>query len=95
MSTQELPELFDSDDGETWWIPGHHDDETAITALRKADAQRLETGGFAWLDDDVRDHELCVTRGWWRDAVDPADDERWERCDETDDGAEPFTRIEL
>ena len=43
--------------------------------------------------DDVRDCELCITRGWWK-QVGP-DEEHYERCAEDDEGAEPWTLIEL
>ena len=73
-------------DGDEWWIQGHVSDDQALAAFRRA---------TPYHDDDVRDHELCITRCWWKDAHDPDDDERWEACGENDPEAVAFTRIEL
>jgi hypothetical protein len=82
-----LPEAIDvGGDGDEWWIAGHVSEAEAFAAFRRAVPD---------LDDEVADHELCVTRGWWKDAQDPLDDERWISCDETARGAVAFTRIEM
>ncbi len=81
-------DIFESDDGDTWWIDERVDDATAIAKFREMTAEYYDS-------DEIADSDLCVTRGWWHDAHDPTDDERWETCEATDDEAEPFTRIEL
>ena len=82
---------FPGEDGDSWWIAGHVSDAEAIAAARHCDGEGLCGAEL----EDIGDDELCVTRGWWRDAHDPADDERWERCAEGDEGAEPWTLVEL
>jgi hypothetical protein len=81
----------DTDGDDTWWIAGHHDDVTALDAVRRSfdkDWQREFPQPFA-VD------YFTITRGWWRDAHDPTDDERWEKCKQDDEGALPFTVLAL
>jgi hypothetical protein len=89
VMTTRQPTAFPGYDGDDWWIPGHVGDAEAIAAARRCDG-----GGLEELEG-IGDDELCVTRGWWRDAHDPADDERWVRCAEGEEGAEPWTLVEL
>ena len=88
MTTRQ-PTAFPGYDGDDRWIPGHVGDAEAIAAARRCDGGGLEE--LVGIGDD----ELCVTRGWWRDAHDPADDERWVRCAEGEEGAGPWTLVEL
>lgn len=74
------------DTGDTWWITGHCNKRRALACIHR------ET------PDALRGHDparIAVTRGWWRDAQDPATDERWECCGEADPGATPFTVVEI
>jgi len=75
------------EDGDAWFIWGHHGDEDAIAAVNRA----IATYDGEPVDQDT----VTVTRGHWRDAHDPTNDERWDRCQPDDEGAEPFTYIEL
>lgn len=81
-------QIFDTEDGETWWVAGHVDDRTAIRELHRQFDKYTDLAEYS-------DEDMCVSRGWWRDAHDPSNDELWLKCDETDEGAMPFTRIEL
>ncbi len=74
-------------DGDTWWINGHVTDEVATAAWRVAQP-----------DYDYvfpRDSDLCITRGWWKDAHDPTNDEAWVRCGDVDPDKVAFTVVEL
>ncbi len=81
-------EAWETEGGDTWFIVGHHSDAAAIRAVRGA------TRGY-WAKGEVRNADFCVTRGWWRDAHDPDNDELWIRCEEADADAGPFTLVEL
>jgi hypothetical protein len=83
-----LPKAFDADDNE-WWIEGHHDDVTALDAVRRAYGDRAIVE-FPW-PSHTTDY-FTITRGWWRDAH---DGEAWKPCRMTDPGAKAFTRLKL
>ena len=81
-------EAWANEDGDEWYIAGHHPKRDAIRAVRRA------TIGW-WGRGEVLNSDFAVRHAWYRDARDFKDDERWERCEEGDDGAEPFTVVTL
>ena len=86
----EVPELFDTEEGDEWWLVGHHDEDVALAVLHTwvgAHPSEFVRTGFDF-------EGLSVTREWWRDAHDPTTDERWEQCEADDEGAVAFTRIQ-
>lgn len=80
-------EAFELEDGDEWYIVGHVTDAEALEAVNRVVATY---DGELFAADD-----LCITRAYWRDAHNPDNDEQWDKCAETDEGAEPFTLVEL
>lgn len=85
------PDLWE-DDNERMWLKGHETDDTiiriavAVMALSDWSAEDIEA--FEWAAN------AKISRVWYRDAKDPTNDELMVICEATDEGAEPFTRID-
>lgn len=85
------PDLWE-DDNERLWLKGHETDDTsiriAVAVMAKGDWSADDNEAFEWATD------ARISRVWYRDAKDPTNDELMVLCEPTDDGAEPFTRID-
>ncbi len=83
--------IWTDEDGETAWMSGH---VAASVAVRRTRRWLLGEGHHLARDlPPVAAMRESVHHGWYR-QVGP-DEENYEQCEETDEGAEPYTSIDL
>jgi hypothetical protein len=79
--------VIESEDGETWWVPGHVDRDEAVEAVK------------VWLTEvtpetvDEWDFTQFATGHWWYVDDGSGDDESYQRCEPDTPGAEPYTQV--
>lgn len=105
---REVPVVWASEDGETWWAKGHVDPLLMVFAcfveqvvnVGRDEAVRYFAG--PWTPEDLESHEnvaanltklTAAVHHYWA-TPDPDNDERQIECDEDTDGAEPWTVLE-
>jgi len=88
-----LPRVWQDEDAYAYWAEGHIAPERFILAVLldlHENCGLIEVGGY--LDADRMESEISAVNHLWFRMV---GDEQMERCEATDDGAAPWTRLGL
>jgi hypothetical protein len=88
-----IPEVFDDEDGDLWWIAGHVSDDEARLALL---AHMLHPEWSFYERQDAYETALTakVKRRFYKPASDEQDEERMVECAMGETNAGAFTLIE-